>query len=332
MKVLFFDLRDSEKPYFDTNEFCDLNIEFFEESLGENTKLSEEQYREADILCVYRSSMLTEKVLKKFPNLRIVSTRSYNFNHIDLRYCKEKNIAVLNVGQYGEKAVAQYGLGLIIALIRRIKEAVTDIQNHRVNPKLYEGKLLNNITLGIVGCGKVGIELAKIAKNFDMKVLVSSYKEKPSFDGVCNVVQFDELLSMSDVIFLHMPYTIENYQIIGKDEIAKMKFGVIIVNTSCVDLLDIEALYNALESGKVRAAGLDILDSDFVKGKSKELGNETMSTKNNTKITSKLLEMPNVIITPHIAYNTVDSINTVLDITMNNIRDFCKGFNTNRII
>ena len=322
MKVLFFDLRESEKPFFDSNEFCDLDIEFFEESLGENTKLTAEQYRETDILCVYRSSILTKNILNKFPNLRIVATRSYNYNHIDLRYCKEKNIAVLNVGQYGEKAIAQYAFAMIIALERRIREAITDIRNNRVNPKLYEGKLLDKLTIGIVGCGIVGIELAKIARFFDMKVCVSSYKELPTFEKFCNIVPFEKLLAESDIIALHMPYTGENYQIIGKEEFEKMKNGVIIINTSCVDLLDIEALYNNLISGKVKGAGLDILDSDFMRGKSKNLGKETMSTKENSKITTKLLEMPNVLITPHVAYNTTDTIDKVLEITINNIRDF----------
>ena len=116
-----------------------------------------------------------------------------------------------------------------------------------------------------------------------------------------------------------------------KKEFEKMKQGVIIINTSSVELIDIESLYKNLITGKVKGAGLDILDSDFLRGKPKELGGETMSTKNNSKTTSKLLQMSNVIITPHIAYNTHEYIEYVLETTMNSIKDNLKGLNTNRV-
>ena len=164
-----------------------------------------------------------------------------------------------------------------------------------------------------------------------MKVLVSSYKESPQFEKVCNVVPFDTLLSQSDIIYLHMPFTTENYQIIGNEEFKKMKRGVYIINTSSVELLNLEALYNNLVSGKVAGAGLDILESDYINGKSKDIGGETMSTKQNYKITEKLLDMTNVLITPRLAYNTKEYIDYVLETTFNNIRDNIKGIYSNRI-
>ncbi len=331
MKVLFFDLRESEKPFFENKSFADFEITFFEESLNKKTKLSDEQFWDTDVISVYRSSILTEEILKKFKNLRIIATRSFAFTHIDLDYCNKNRIAVLNIGQYCERGVAEYALGLIISLTRQIRPALNDIKYHRVNPKNYEGKMLDNLTIGIIGCGKVGIELGKIADFFGMKVLVSSYKEHPKFERFCNVVSFEKLLHDSDIIALHMPFETEAYQIIGRSEFEHMKKGVYIINTTSVELIDIEALYENLKSGKVKGAGLDILDSDYSKGKTKYLGHETMSTKKNEKITQKLLELPNVLITPHIAYNTKDSIEYVLETTINNIRDFIKGFYTNRV-
>jgi len=332
MKVLFFDYRESEKKYFENNFFQDFEITFYENSLNEKTKLSEKEYNNTDIICVYRSSLLTSDVIKKFKNLRIISTRSLSFNHIDIDYCAKNKISVIHTDQYGEEAIAEYTLCLIIALERKIKQAMLDIRNNTVNPKIYEGKNLKNLTIGIIGCGKVGIKLAKIAHNIGMKTLVSSYKEEPSFDKVCNVTSFDTLLATSDIITLHMPFTTDMYQIIGEEELSKMKDGVIIINTSCVDLIDIHALYRHIKTGKVKAAGLDILDSDFMKKtESRKIGNKTMSSKENKKISSKLIGMPNVIVTPHLAYNTIDSIDYILDITMNSIKDCIKGFNTNRI-
>ena len=331
MKVLMFDYRASEKEFFENNKFTDFDIKFFQEALNDKTKLNADDYEDTDVISVYSSSLLTKEVLKNFKNLRTIATRSFEFNHIDLDYCKKNNIAVLNVHQYGEEAVAQYTFGLIIALTRKMRQALFDIQKHEVNSKKYEGKLLNDMTIGIIGCGNVGLEIGKIADFFGMRILVSSYKEAPSFKNFCNIVPFDTLLCESDIITLHMPFTTETYQILGKEEFARMKEGVYIINTSSVDLIDIESLYNNLISNKVKGAGLDILDSDFTKGKTKELGNETMSTKDNHKITSKLIEMPNVIITPHIAFNTADTINYVLQTTINNIRDCTKGLHTNRV-
>jgi len=331
MKMLFFDLRESEKDFFEGNSFCDFDIEFKEGALTEKSKLSDTEYEQTCILCVYRSSILTEKVLKRFKNLRIIATRSHGFTHIDLDYCVRNRISVLNVEQYGEEAVAEFGLGVIIDLTRKIKTAMLDIRSHNINPKSYEGELLNKKTIGIIGCGRVGLKLSEIADFFGMKVLVSSYKESPQFEKMCNVVPFGELLSQSDIIYLHMPFTTENYRIIGEEEFSKMKNGVYIINTSSVELIDLTALYNNLLSGKVRGAGLDILESDYVKGSTREIGGETMSTKKNYKITEKLLDMPNVLITPRLAYNTKEYINYVLESTFNNIRDNIKGNYKNRV-
>ena len=331
MKVLMFDFRESEKEFFKTNNFADFEIKFFEEPLNSKTKLSEEDLDETDILCVYRTSVLSEKVLKQFKNLTIVATRSFGFSHIDLDYCRKNNISVFHVEQYGEDAVSEYSLGLIIALTRHMRPALLGIKNHQIDPKKYEGKMLNRLSIGIIGCGKVGEKLGKLANQIGMRVYVSSYKETPHFAEYCNVVPFDKLLSESDIIAIHMPYTTEPYQIITENEFDKMKQGVFIINTSSVDFIDIKALNKNLLSGKIKGAGLDILDTDFVNGKAVKLGDENKNTKENNKVISKLLKMPNVIITPHIAYNTIDTINYVLETTFNNIRDCKKGMNTNRV-
>ena len=332
LKVLFFDLRDSEKPFFDNKNCKDFDITFYEDALTEKTKLSNEVYNETEALCVYRTSILTERILSKFKNLRIIATRSHGFNHIDLGYCIKNRIAVANIEQYGKEAVAEYALCLILALERKIKQAVIDIRENSVNHKKYEGNILRGLKIGIIGCGNVGLRLAEISRFFGMEPMVSSYKEHFSYNTICDLVPFDKLLETSDIIALHMPFVTETYQIIGREEFQKMKRGVLLINTSCVELINIEALYENLLTGKVSGAGLDILDSDFGMNKSlRNIGNETMSSPQNYKITAKLLELPNVIITPHISYNTVDTINFVLETTFNNIRDLQKGMNTNRI-
>ena len=335
MKMLMFDFRDTEKEFFDNNKLVDFDLSFIGEPLNADYKLTEEQKLETDIISVFRSSNLTDKVLKQFKNLRIIATRSYGYGHIDLDYCIEHNIAVLNVEQYGEEAVAQYAIALIIVLVRNMLPAILDMKGHKINYKHYEGKKLNNLTLGIVGCGKIGSSVAKIANYFGMRVLIHSYMQNPELDSFCDFVSLDELLSESDVISLHLLYTGDNYHLIGKEEFEKMKDGVVFVNTARGELLDIKALYDNLVKGKVKAAALDVLECEFISTHPGELSNVIKDSESHcvetALVTQKLFNMDNVIITPHIAYNTHESVNYLLTKTFNNIRDYIKGVNTNRV-
>lgn len=335
MKMLMFDFRDTEKEFFDNNKLVDFDLSFIGEPLNADYKLTEEQKLETDIISVFRSSNLTDKVLKQFKNLRIIATRSYGYGHIDLDYCIEHNIAVLNVEQYGEEAVAQYAIALIIVLVRNMLPAILDMKNHKINYKHYEGKKLNNLTLGIIGCGQIGSAVAKIANYFGMKLLIHSYMQNPELDSFCDFVSLDELLSESDVISLHLLYTGDNYHLIGKEEFEKMKDGVVFVNTARGELLDIKALYDNLVKGKVKAAALDVLECEFLSTHPGELSNVIKDSESHcvetALVTQKLFNMDNVIITPHIAYNTHESVNYLLTKTFNNIRDYIKGANTNRV-
>ena len=195
MKMLMFDFRDTEKEFFQNNELVDFDLSFIREPLNADFNLSEEQKNETDIISVFRSSNLTDKVLKQFKNLRIIATRSYGYGHIDLDYCIEHNIAVLNVEQYGEEAVAQYAIALIIVLVRNMLPAILDMKAHKINYKHYEGKKLNNLTLGIVGCGQIGSAVAKIANFLGMKVLIHSYMQNPELDSFNQNQLIDNLLS-----------------------------------------------------------------------------------------------------------------------------------------
>ena len=335
MKMLMFDFRETEKEFFENNDLVDFDLSFIEEPLNADFELTDKQKNETDIISVFRSSNLTDKVLEQFKNLRIISTRSYGYSHIDLDYCIEHNIAVLNVEQYGEEAVAQYAIALIIVLVRNMLPAILDMKDHKINYKHYEGKKLNSLTLGIIGCGQIGTAVAKIANFLGMKILIHSYMQNPELDSFCDFVSLDELLQESDVISLHLLYTGDNYHLIGAEEFAKMKNGVCFVNTARGELLDIKALYDNLVTGKVKAAALDVLECEFLSTHPGELTNvindSTSHCVEMALVTQKLFNMDNVIITPHIAYNTHESINFLLTKTFNNIRDYIKGVNSNRV-
>ena len=159
--------------------------------MNELTQLSESQFSETDIVSVFINSNVTENVIKKFKNLRIIATRSTGYNHIDLKYCTQSNIAVFNVEQYGQTAVAQYTIGLIISLVRNILPAYLDVQKNLVHHPNYEGRNLNNLTLGIIGCGAIGGAVAKIANSLGMKVLIHTISKRHDIENFVEYVSFD---------------------------------------------------------------------------------------------------------------------------------------------
>ena len=335
MKMLLFDFRESEKDFFENNRLNDFDITFIKEPLNKETELSEKQYAETDIISVFTTSTVSRDILEKFRNLRIISTRSSAHDHIDLDYCTEHNIAVFNIEQYGKNSVAEYAINLILSLIRNMLPAYFDMKNHIVNHRNYEGRVLSSYTLGIIGCGAIGSAVAKIAKFFGMKVLIYSYMKNPELNGICEFVEFDKLLAESDIISLHLPYDGENYHMISEPEFDKMKDGVYIVNTSRGELLDIKALYDNLLKGKVKGAGLDVLECEFIstyKDRIKDIIKESEPhCVEAALIARELFTLKNVIITPHIAYNTGEAVNYILSETFNRIRDYLKGENTNRV-
>ena len=331
--MLMFDFRDSEKEYFKKNKLPDFDIEFIKEPLNEMSILNDKQLNETDVISVFITSELTDSVIKKFKNLRIISTRSTGYNHIDLKYCTQNNIAVFNVGEYGARSVAQYTFMLILALIRKLIPAYMSTQNNMISHELLEGRNLENLTIGILGGGAIGSSVAKIANFFGMSILICSYEKNPEISTFAKYVSKEEIFEKSDIISLHLPYKSETYHIINESSFEKMKDGVFIINTARGELADIVALYNNIVSGKISGAALDVIECDNIAVNSSPLNFEGENSQCTAKALAvhKLLGMNNVIITPHIAYNTKESVDTILNTTFNNIRDFSKGMHTNQL-
>ncbi len=331
--MLMFDFRESEKSYFEQNDLRDFDIEFIKEPLNGLSRLNEKQLNETDVISVFITSDLTEDVIKQFKNLRIIATRSTGYNHIDLKYCTQNNIAVFNVEDYGATSVAQYTFMLIFALVRKLIPAYIDVQKNLIEHQSYEGRNLGELSIGIVGCGAIGASVAKIAHFFGMKVYACSYEINREIAGFTNYCEMEELLKKSDIITLHLPLTSTTHHIINDETIRKMKKGVYIVNTARGELVDIIALYNNIISGQIGGAALDVIECDKV-----AMNDSPILTEDNCTIcltealaAQKLLGMQNVIITPHIAYNTKESVEKLLSTTFNNIRDFSKGLHTNQL-
>lgn len=335
MKMLFFDFTESERSFFEKTDLKDFEIEFITGPLNENTVLTEEQLENTDAVSVFITSNLTESVLGRFKNLRIVSTRSTGYNHIDIKYCRTYHIAVFNVSSYGSTSVAQYTMMLLLALVRNLKSAYQGIKNHNPDYTKYTGRDIDSMSLGIIGGGSIGCAVGKLAEAFGMTVYINSLEKNPEAECYAKYLNFEDILELSDIITLHIPYKSELFHMIGRNEISRMKDGVYIINTARGELIDSSALYEGLAGGKIKGAALDVFECEnlSVKGGEIPLNLEVYDKEciSNALIAQKLFDFDNVILTPHIAYNTQESIEKILEISFNNLRDYCKGMHTNQI-
>jgi len=336
IKTLFFDYRESEKQFFKTNQFKDYDIKFYKNNLTENTKLTEEELTETEVLSIFVCSQITENIINKFKNLRIIATRSSGYNHIDLKACEAKNIAVVNVEGYGKRAVAQYTIGIMIGLIRNFAISMKDIQLNNINYNKYTGYDLSELSLGLIGTGAIGAAVAKIADSFGMHIYGYDCKINPEIKNIVDYVSLEKLFTHSNVISLHIPYTPEVYHMISYKEFELMSDNVFIINSSRGELIDNMALYEAVKSGKVKGAALDVLECENLNMYPDDftylVKESSCDCLTSAIINQKLISEPNIVITPHIAYNTYQAINTILFETFQNIKTCFQGKCKNRII
>lgn len=332
IKMLIFDFRDSEKKFFEDNHYENFDITFLKQSLNDDTvnDLSKEQLEQTTVISVFIDSEVTQNVIDKFKNLRIISTRSTGIDHINHRACVEKNIDVVNVASYGATSVAQYTIGLMIALIRKIIPASKYVINKDSSCHEFMGRDISALTIGVVGTGSIGAAVCKLASALGMKILAYDLLEKQE---LCNeleleYVELETLIRQADVITLHVPFTGENKHMISEKQFDMMKNTAYLINTSRGEILDTEALYNAIVSNRIAGAALDVVSCETYSFKcsqfAKRLG-EDMTCMKEAELIPKLVEFSNVIITPHIAYETQDAIDYLLKMTFRGIIDTIKG-------
>ena len=340
MNMLVFEFREAEKKFFEENNFQDFNITFFPECLNEEfvETLAPELLEDTNIISVFINSVVNKNVIDKFKNLRVISTRSTGYDHICVESCQYKNIAVTNVTNYGETSVAQFTFGLMIALIRNIPSAAIAFKNSESASQTFIGRDLSKLTLGVVGTGAIGASVCKTANSFGMNILGYDVKHKQELVDKFNVkyVAFDELVKLSDIISLHLPYTGENYHMFDEKTFSEMKENSYFVNTSRGELVDLGALYKYIANGKIKGAALDVLTCEslnFSCPGQKKLDEEIqLDCLEELLYVEKLNRFDNVIITPHIAYETQDAINYILEKTMENIKNIINGDKMCRIV
>lgn len=323
--IIFYDIKQYEREFFEKELYDRFNMEFKEEELTPDSDLSYVE-ENAQIISVFTASRLTAETLAKFKNLKLILTRSVGYSHIDSEYCEENNIIIANTPHYGDYTVAEFSFGILLNLIRRICFGVNELKNGDMYPETFGMELFDK-TIGIIGTGSIGSKSVKIAKGFSMNVICYDIMENIELEREYCVkyVPLDTLCKLSDVIMLHAPLTTSSYHLLDREKLSLMKEEVIIVNTARGELIDTEALYDMLLDGKIKGAALDVLE--FEETISRKRPGENINLKNlrTSLINNKLLNLKNVIVTPHIAYDTKEAVNRILEMTLTNLNEFDRG-------
>lgn len=332
MKIAVFEIEDWEKDRL-AEALTAHDVTFFPHPLDAETA---HEAADADIVSVFVYSDLGADVLGKLPALKFITTRSMGYDHIDLDACAARGIVVSRVPTYGERTVAEHAFALILALSRKIFLAYERTERHEFDYHGLQGFDLYGKTIGIVGGGKIGQTVARIAKGFEMRVLVADPFEKPELAEEIGFAYapLDRLLAASDVVTLHAPLLPETTHLINAESLKGMKRGAILVNTARGGLIDTQALLSALEEGILSGAGLDVLEEECALKEEKELMSAAFAKKCDLGALVRnhlLIERDDVIITPHIAFNSKEAVERILSTTIGNIRAFISGAPVNSL-
>ena len=302
---------------------------------GTLIEATSEDMASVEILMPFIHSTIGRAEMDRMPRLRLIATRSTGYDHIDLVYATERKIAVANVPGYGENAVAEYTFALLLTLTRKILMASTRTQHGDYTLEGLRGSDLYGKTLGVIGTGAIGIHVIRIAKGFGMQVL--AYDVFPQ-RHLAEVLGFSygslaELLSRSDIVTLHAPATPETFHLLNRATLSQMKRGVFLINTARGSLVDVQALAWALETGLLAGAGLDTIEGEEFFQHEEELLHESRAEEKLKLIEHHhiLQQRSDVVITPHIAFNTKEALQRILETTIENVHAFSLGHPQNLI-
>ncbi|MGE3703528.1 MAG: hydroxyacid dehydrogenase [Hyphomicrobiaceae bacterium] len=287
-------------------------------------------YASAEIVSTFVNSQLGADVLTQFPRLKLIATRSTGYDHIDLDWCKAHGVAVANVPDYGDSTVAEHAFALLLAVARNLVESVERTRRGDFSQTGLRGFELRGKTLGVIGTGRIGRRAIEIARGLGMDVV--AYDLYPDEDAATQLgfryADLDEVLAAADALTLHVPATAGTASLISDREFALMKPDVILINTARGNIVDVPALVRALSDGRVKAAGLDVLPQEPLVREEAQIFRETSTDGYDLKAlvaNHVLLRFPNVIVTPHIAYNTQSAVRRIIETTVENIEAFGRG-------
>lgn len=327
MKIAIYSTKEYEYELLKKYNIYNYDLIFFEEGLSLDTV---DLAKECIGCCCFVTDDLSKEVINRLAKIgvRFITLRSAGYDHVDLAAAKHNNIVVMRVPKYSPQSVAEFAVGLILVLSRRIIQAYTNGLKHNFSLEPLLGFNLCNKTIGIIGTGNIGTVFAKIMNGFDARLLAYDIVKNEECEkyGV-KYVSFDDLLNESDIISLHCPLNEETFHLIDSQAISKMKNSVILINTGRGGLVDTKSLIEYLKNGKISYAGLDVYEKEkglfFQDYSKKEIKDEDFLT---------LQNLSNVLITPHQAFFTVESIQNISSTTLNNIHSYLQGEVLNGIV
>jgi len=293
--------------------------------------------KDIEVLAIFVGSRVTKEVIDALPNLRLVATRSTGFDHINLQACRTRNVAVTYVPGYGDNTVAEFAFGLLLNLTRKMYLAIDQLKETGSFALTgLRGTDLKGKTMGIIGTGRIGREAIRMAKGFGMEVVAYDPKPNPMAAGELGFryVALEDLLAQSDAISLHCPLLPETTHLINKNNIKLVKKGAYLINTARGGLIETDALVSALRDGIIAGAGIDVLEEEGEMHEEMRILNQAHPKEEELKTILQnhiLMRMPNVLITPHNAFNSDGAMNRILNTTIENIESFKKGAYTNLV-
>ncbi len=326
--IAFFEVKPWETKIL-KKEFKDCNTLFFKERIND---VNIKEFDKAEIISTFIYSKVDSKIINKLHKLKMISTRSTGFDHIDIQKCKKKHIVVSNVPYYGENTVAEHTFALILTISRNIHKFYARVKNRNFDIKGLMGFDIKGKTIGVIGAGHIGLNVIKIAKGFGMNVIAFDTRKDEFISNVLGFeyVSLDQLLKKSDIVTIHVPLNKHTYHLINKDNIKLMKKGSILINTSRGEVVDTDAIIYALDHKILKGAGLDVIEGESLLKDESQAINETQKIKEILK-DFNILDRDNVVYTPHIAFYSKEALMRILKTTIENIKSFMDGNSINTV-
>lgn len=318
MKVIFFSSRNYDRQFFEKN-----NVQFGHELYFLDTPLREDTAQLArgfDAVCLFVNDVANEKVLRVLSELgiQLIAMRCAGYNNVDLGAAAQLGLKVVRVPAYSPYSVAEHTLAIILTLNRKTHRSFNRIREGNFSLEGLMGFDLHGKTVGLIGLGKIGLITARILKGFGCRVL--GYDMFPTEEWISIGIEgteLDDLYAHSDIISLHCPLTPQTYHLIDEHSIRKMKKGVMLINTSRGALINAKAVIKSLKSGQIGYLGIDVYEEEadlFFEDLSSQVIQDDVFT--------RLLSFPNVLITGHQAFFTQNALQSIAQVTLQNIAQY----------
>jgi len=321
MKVALFSSKSYDQEFFNQiNERFGHRIDYFETRLNDQTAQLAKGY---DAVCAFVNDKLNTETLKNLHELgiKLLTLRCAGFNNVDLEAAEKYGVTVLRVPAYSPEAVAEHALALILTLNRKTHKAYNRIREGNFSLERLTGFNISEKTIGVIGTGAIGRAFIHLLKGFRVhfKAFDPYPNEELKKEGV-EYISLEELLSHSDIISLHCPLTHDTYRIINAESLKHIKEGAMLINTSRGKLIDTEAVIDSLREKRLGSLGIDVYAEEeklFFKDLSEMIiDDDTIS---------RLISLPNVLITAHQAFLTREALEQIVETTLQNITDFEQG-------